>query len=103
MAAELVALILAVSGKTWVGLSREDQRILQEVMGQQKKEAREGLEESTIIIEKLQDLYQMEVSYLSTADIDSFRNKTRSVYAKWSEEIGIELVRSVEGMVAKAK
>jgi TRAP-type C4-dicarboxylate transport system substrate-binding protein len=60
-----------------VGLSREDQRILQEVgqevMGQQKKEAREGLEESTIIIEKLQDLYQMEVSYLSTADIDSFR------------------------------
>lgn len=73
MAAELVALILAVSGKTWVGLSREDQRILQEVMGQQKKEAREGLEESTIIIEKLQDLYQMEVSYLSTADIDSFR------------------------------
>jgi hypothetical protein len=25
------------------------------------------------------------------------------VYAKWSEEIGIELVRSVEGMVAKAK
>jgi hypothetical protein len=42
-------------------------------MGQQKKEAREGLEESTIIIEKLQDLYQMEVSYLSTADIDSFR------------------------------
>ena len=70
-------LILAVSGKTWVGLSREDQRILQEVgqevMGQQKKEAREGLEESTIIIEKLQDLYQMEVSYPSTADIDSFR------------------------------
>ncbi|MGA7666524.1 MAG: hypothetical protein WBW13_17045, partial [Pseudolabrys sp.] len=66
-------LILAVSGKTWVGLSHEDQRILQEVMGQQKKEAREGLEESTIIIEKLQDLYQMEVSYLSTADIDSFR------------------------------
>ncbi|MGB8552661.1 MAG: hypothetical protein WCD73_04935, partial [Pseudolabrys sp.] len=94
MAAELVALILAVSGKTWVGLSREDQRILQEVgqevMGQQKKEAREGLEESTIIIEKLQDLYQMEVFYPSTADIDSFRNKTRSVYAKWSEEIGIE-------------
>ena len=77
MAAELVALILAVSGKTWVGLSREDQRILQEVgqevMGQQKKEAREGLEESTIIIEKLQDLYQMEVFYPSTADIDSFR------------------------------
>jgi hypothetical protein len=45
----------------------------------------------------------MEVFYPSTADIDSFRNKTRSVYAKWSEEIGIELVRSVEGMVVKAK
>jgi TRAP-type C4-dicarboxylate transport system substrate-binding protein len=107
VAAELVALILAVSGKTWVGLSREDQRILQEVgqevMGQQKKEAREGLEESTIVIEKLKDLYVMEVFYPSTADIDSFRKKTRSVYAKWSEEIGIELVRSVEGIVAKAK
>ncbi|MGA7534841.1 MAG: TRAP transporter substrate-binding protein DctP [Pseudolabrys sp.] len=100
-------LILAVSGKTWGGLSHEDQRILQEVgqevMGQQKKEAREGLEESTIIIEKLQDLYGMEVFYPSAADIESFRNKTRSVYAKWSEEIGIELVRSVEGVVAKAK
>jgi hypothetical protein len=62
-----------------------------------------GLEESTIIIEKLQDLYGMEVFHPSPADIESFRNKTRSVYAKWSEEIGVELVRSVEGMVARVK
>jgi TRAP-type transport system periplasmic protein len=100
-------LILAVSGKTWVGFSREDQSILrkagEEIMGQQKKEAREGLEEATIVIEKLRDLYGMEVFHPSPADIESFRDKTRSVYAKWSEEIGIELVRSVEGMVAKEK
>ena len=100
-------LILAVSGKTWVGLSREDQRVLrkagEEIMGQQKKEAREGLEESTIIIEKLRDLYGMEVFHPLPADIESFRDKTRSVYARWSEEIGIELVRSAEGTMAKAK
>jgi hypothetical protein len=72
-------------------------------MGQQKTEAREGLKESTVIIEKLRDLYQMEVFHPSPADIESFRNKTHSVYAKWSEQIGIELVRNVEGMVANAK
>jgi hypothetical protein len=43
----------------------------------------------------------MEVFHLSPVDIESFRNKTRSVYAKWSGEIGVELVRSVEGIVAR--
>jgi tripartite ATP-independent transporter DctP family solute receptor len=100
-------LILAVSARTWEGLSREDQGILrkagEEVMGQQKTEAREGLKESNVIIEKLRDLYLMEVFNPSPADMKLFRNKTHSVYNKWSDEIGIELVRSVEGLVANAK
>jgi hypothetical protein len=72
-------------------------------MGQQKTEAREGLKESNVIIEKLRDLYLMEVFNPSPADMKLFRNKTHSVYNKWSDEIGIELVRSVEGLVANAK
>jgi hypothetical protein len=45
----------------------------------------------------------MEVFNPSPADMKLFRNKTHSVYNKWSDEIGIELVRSVEGLVANAK
>ena len=40
---------------------------------------------------------------LGNAYVELFRNKTRPVYAKWTEEIGTELVRSVERMVESAK
>ena len=56
-----------------------------------------------VLIEKLQDIYGMEVFHPSPADVESFRNKTSPVYAKWTEEIGTELVRSVERMVESAK
>src|SRR5262249_17194733 len=46
--------ILAVSAKTWASLSPEDRQILQEVadviMAEQKKEAREGLEDAMVAI-----------------------------------------------------
>ena len=46
-------LILAVSAKTWATLSAEDQRILQkageEIMAEQKKEAREGVTDDTLV------------------------------------------------------
>jgi hypothetical protein len=45
----------------------------------------------------------MEVTHLSPADVDTFRDKTRSIYNKWANDIGIELVRSTEGIVERAK
>ncbi len=100
-------LILAVSGKTWAGFSVQDQNVLrkagEEIMGQQKKESREGLEETATVIEKLQDIYGMEVFHPSPVDVERFRNKTRSVYDKWTKEIGMDLVGSVERMSESAK
>ena len=72
-------------------------------MGQQKKESREGLEETATVIEKLQDIYGMEVFHPSPVDVERFRNKTRSVYDKWTKEIGMDLVGSVERMSESAK
>ncbi len=99
--------ILAVSAKTWMSLSPEDRQNLREVgeliMAVQKKEAREALENATIVIDVLQKIYQMEVTHLSPADVEAFRDKTRSVYNKWADDIGIELVHSTERIVESAK
>ena len=99
--------ILAVSAKTWVSLSPDDRQILREVgelmMAVQKKEAREGLENAAIVIDVLEKIYQMDVTHLSPADVEAFRDKTRSVYNKWVDDIGVELVRSTEKIVERAK
>jgi TRAP-type transport system periplasmic protein len=99
--------ILAVSAKTWMTLSPEDRNILREVgelmMAVQKKEAREGLENAAIVIDVLQKIYQMEVTHLTPADVEAFRDKTRSVYNKWADDIGVELVRSTEKIVERTK
>jgi tripartite ATP-independent transporter DctP family solute receptor len=99
--------ILAVSAKTWMSLSPEDQKAVREVgelmMAVQKKEAREGLENAAIVIDVLQKIYEMEVTHLSPADVATFRDKTRSIYNKWADDIGMEFVRSTEGLVERAK
>jgi TRAP-type transport system periplasmic protein len=100
-------LILAASAKTWLSFRPEDRKILQnvgeEVMAEQKKEAREELEHSHRIIDNLQKIYGMNVAYLSPDEIEAFREKTRIVYAKWTEEIGFELVHSAEKLVGSTK
>jgi TRAP-type C4-dicarboxylate transport system substrate-binding protein len=99
--------ILAVSAKTWMSLSREDQKAIREVgeliMAVQKKEAREGLENAAIVVEVLQKIYEMQVTHLSPIDIEMFRDKTRPIYNKWADDIGIELVRNAEGIVGRAR
>jgi TRAP-type transport system periplasmic protein len=99
--------ILAVSAKTWVSLSPDDRQILREVgelmMAVQKKEAREGLENAAIVIDVLEKIYQMDVTHLSPADVEAFRDKTRSTYNKWADDIGFELVRSTEKIVERTK
>ena len=93
-------LVLAVSAKTWASLSAEDRNIVrktgEEVMAQQKKEAREGLDEGMTILDTLKRVYGMEAVDLMPLDLQAFRDKTRRVYTKWAEEIGIDLVRIAE-------
>jgi TRAP-type transport system periplasmic protein len=100
-------LILAVSGKTWASLSFEDRSIVrkagEEIMAQQKKEAREGLEDAMTVVDRLQNIYGMEVVLLSPSDVAAFREKSNVVYGKWTKEIGVDLVRSAEGIIERAK
>ena len=100
-------LILAASAQTWATLSTEDRNILREagndIMAEQKKEARAGLGDTMTVVEILNKVYGMEVVHLSQADVEAFRDATRPVYARWAEKIGVELVRSAEQIVSGAK
>jgi TRAP-type transport system periplasmic protein len=100
-------LILAVSAKTWASLTPEDRNIVrkvgEEVMSEQRKEVREGLEGATSTLDTLQKIYGMEVVTLSPGEVKAFREKTRPVFTKWAEEIGLELVRSAEKIVENTK
>ena len=47
-------------------------------MAEQKKEAREGLEDAMVAIDILEKMYQMEVAHLSPEEVKAFRDKTAS-------------------------
>jgi TRAP-type transport system periplasmic protein len=100
-------LILAVNAKTWAGFSREDQNTVRKVgeviMGLQKDEAREAPVKPEKLVELLQDMYGMEVTHSSPTELEAFRRRTRPVYDKWAEKVGIELVKSVEKIVLASK
>jgi tripartite ATP-independent transporter DctP family solute receptor len=99
--------ILAVSAKTWASLSAEDRQTLMLVgniiMAEQKIEARLGLEDAMIVVDVLEKIYNMQVTQLSLAEVREFREKTRSVYDKWSDLIGIDLVRNAENIVDRTR
>ena len=100
-------LILAVSARTWASLKPQDQYVLQrvaeEVMSEQKKEAREGSEHAETVVDRLEKIYGMEAVRLSHGEREAFKKKTRDVYTRWSEVIGPELVRKTEALVAGSK
>jgi len=56
-----------------------------------------------LFLNNLQRLYGMETVQLSPIEIKAFRDKTRPVYGKWAEEIGADLVRSVEKILESVK
>jgi tripartite ATP-independent transporter DctP family solute receptor len=99
--------ILAISAKTWLDLSAEDRQILQVVgniiMAEQKIEARLGLEDAMIVVDVLEKIYNMQVTQLSPAEVSRFREKTRSVYDKWADHLGMDLVRSAEKIVERTR
>jgi TRAP-type C4-dicarboxylate transport system substrate-binding protein len=99
--------ILGVSARTWAGLSEDDRRIVgqagEEVMAQQKKETREGLDEATTVLDTLKRVYGMEAVQLTAAEIQAFRDRTRHVYKKWTDVIGADLVRSAEAAITATR
>jgi TRAP-type transport system periplasmic protein len=100
-------LILAVSGKTWATLSVEDRSIVRQVgavmMELQKDEARDAPVKPAKLVQLLQDMYGMEVARPSAIELDAFRRQTRSVYDKWTNEVGMDLVGSAEKIVNRGK
>ncbi|MFZ1059923.1 MAG: DctP family TRAP transporter solute-binding subunit [Candidatus Rokuibacteriota bacterium] len=99
-------LILGVSKLTWDSLTPADREIVrktaEEVMAWEKKGARAGLDGSNEAVENLKK-NGMEVVTLSAKDLEAFRAKTRAVYDKWSAEVGPDLVKSAEKIVAATK
>jgi TRAP-type transport system periplasmic protein len=99
-------LILAVSAKTWASLSPQDRDILQrvgeEIMAEQKKEARGGVTDN-VLANSLEKIYQMEVTRPLPADIEAFREKTKFIYDKWAQQIGGEIVSSAEKIAKNRK
>ena len=98
--------ILAVSKITWDGLTPADREIVrktaEEVMAWEKKGARAGLEGSTEAIENLKK-NGMEVVTLSPKELEAFRAKTRAVHDKWVTEVGPDLVKAAEKIIAETK
>jgi tripartite ATP-independent transporter DctP family solute receptor len=98
--------ILAGSKITWDGLTPQDRDIVRktavEVMGWQKAAARAGLEGSTEAVDNLKKNGMMVVT-LSAQDLEAFRAKAQPVYDKWVTEVGADLVKSAERIIAETK
>ncbi len=95
--------IIGVSRSTWEALSPADREIVRktalEVAAWQKAGARKGLDGSTEAIDHLRQ-NGMDVVVLTPAEVAAFRDRTRPVYDRWAGEIGADLVRAAERIVA---
>ena len=103
-------IILGVSAKTWATIRPEDQAIVrkvgEEVMALEKRESREGVEGSMGVLgiaDTLEKIYGMNEVRLSPGELKAFRDKTQPVSTKWTEEIGVDLVRKAERIIESAR
>jgi hypothetical protein len=55
------------------------------------------------VVDTLQRVYGMAAVHLTAVDIQAFRDKTRRVYTKWTDEVGLDLVRTTEKVVDATK
>jgi TRAP-type transport system periplasmic protein len=98
-------IILGVSKQVWDTFDQKDKdtirKVAQEVVKWQKKGARAGLEGSTAAFDNLRK-NGMEVTVLTPAQIKVFKDKTKPVFDKWTQEIGPELVKMAEKDIQKA-
>lgn len=99
-------LVIGMSKITWDALTPADREIVKktavEVAAWEKAGARKGLEGSTEGVDALRK-NGMEITVLSPSEVAAFRDKTRPVYDKWTTEIGADLVKAAEQIVAKTK
>ncbi|OGK85091.1 MAG: hypothetical protein A2X53_08630 [Candidatus Rokubacteria bacterium GWA2_70_23] len=99
-------LVLGMSKLTWDSLTPDDRDIVKktavEVMAWQKQGARAGLDGAMEAVENLKK-NGMEVVTLTAAELAAFKAKTRPVYDKWVTEIGADLVKAAEKIVAGTK
>ena len=99
-------LILGVSKMTWDTFTAADKKMMQqaaeEAMKWELREAREGLTTNGASYKKL-EADGMTVTYLTPAQIKVFQDRSKSVYDKWTKEIGEDVVKAAFADVAKAK
>ena len=98
--------VIGISKITWESLTPADREIVRktavEVAAWEKAGARKGLDGSTAAYDELRK-NGMDVVLLTPPDVAAFREKTRPVYDKWVTEVGADLVRAAEAIVAKTK
>jgi tripartite ATP-independent transporter DctP family solute receptor len=96
-------LILGVSKVTWDTFDQKDKEIIRaaatEAMAWDIQEARKGLEGNMDALGVLKS-HNMDVVVLSPKEMEPFKAKTKSVYEKWNNEIGGDLIKSAEKNVA---
>ena len=98
-------LILGVSKSTWDTFTAADKKMMQqavdEAMKWELKEARDGLTQGGASYKKL-EADGMTVTYLTPAQLKVFQDRSKSVYDKWTKEIGEDVVKAAFADVAKA-
>lgn len=98
-------LLLGANKDTWNSFTPEDRAIIskaaQEAMAWNKAAARKGLDNSTEAVEFLKGK-GMQVTTLTSQEVEAFKAKTKPVYDKWAKEIGLDLVQEAEKIVKAA-
>jgi TRAP-type transport system periplasmic protein len=96
-------LILGVSKLTWNAFDEKDRAIIRaaatEAMAWDIQQARKGLEGDMEALGVLK-AHNMEVVVLSPKEMEPFKAKTKPVYEKWNNEIGGDLIKATEKIVA---
>ncbi len=97
-------LIFAVNQGVWDQWTPEDQEIVRRAAVQAAKEnriiARQGMiPPDDSLVKEIRDL-GVNVTRLSDAQLQAFKDATRPVYEEWSERIGADLVKAAEEAVA---
>ncbi len=99
-------LILGVSTMTWDTFTAADKKMMQQAADEALKweirEARDGLSRDGASYKKL-EAEGMTVTHLTPAQLKVFQDRSKSVYDKWTKEIGEDVVKAAFNDIAKMK
>jgi TRAP-type transport system periplasmic protein len=98
-------LIFAVNERVWKSFAPADQKIVREAALEAGAEgikiARAGMIGNDLALIKEIEGYGVTVTTLNAAEHKAFVDATRSVYKKWTNKIGADLVKTAEQSIAK--